>query len=198
MKTPKKVSKTIFFITTNRHKVEEVSNIFASYGIKIKQVNRQYEENHDDTIQEIAKKAAKKLANELKKPVMVEDTGIFFAAYPSFPGTIPKLAFQGLGYEGLLKLLEGKTGKERNVCFMSCVGYCEPGKKPLLFEGRLDGIIIDHVEDENKDVMPYERIIAPKGDTRTISKLSREEKNAISHRAQAVRKLAEYLSKRAR
>ena len=62
---------TIFFITTNKHKVEEVSKLLASYGIAVKQVNRQYEENHDDTIQDIARKAAKKLAEELNVPVVV-------------------------------------------------------------------------------------------------------------------------------
>jgi len=186
--------KTILFITTNKHKVEEVSKLLASYDIAVKQVNRQYEENHDDIIQDIARKAAKKLADELKQPVMVEDTGIFFAAYPSFPGTIPKLAFQGLGYGGLLKLLEGKTGKDRGVYFLSCIGYCEPGKEPVIFEGKLNGKVLDHVEDQDKDVMPYERIIVPDSDTRTISKLTREEKNTISHRAQAARKLAEYLT----
>ena len=126
---------------------------------------------------------------------MVEDTGIFFTAYPSFPGTIPKLAFQGLGYAGLLKLLEGKIGRERGVYFLSCVGYCEPGKEPVIFEGKLNGKVLDHVEDQDKEVMPYERIIVSEGDTRTISKLTRDEKNAISHRAQATRKLAEYLAR---
>jgi len=188
--------KTITFVTTNRHKVEEVSKVLAPYRIKVEQLDRQYEESHDDTIQDIARKAAKLLAEELKRPVMVEDTGIFFTAYPSFPGSAPKFAFNGLGYEGLLKLLEGKKGRQRAAYFMSCIGYCEPGKEPLIFEGRLDGTVIDHVEDIEKDVMPYERIIIPEGDTRTISKLTRDEKNAISHRAKAATRLAEYLSKR--
>ena len=186
--------RTILFITTNSHKVEEVSSILSSYGITVKQVNRSYTESHDDTLQDIARKAAKQLAEELQQPVIVEDTGIFFAAYPSFPGTIPKLAFQGLGYDGLLKLLEGKTGKGRSAYFVSCIGYCEPAKEPLVFEGKLHGSVIDHVEDLDKNIMPFERIIVPEGDTRTISKLTREEKNAISHRGKAARKLAEYLN----
>lgn len=192
--------KTILFVTTNKHKVEEVGAILREYNIIIRQVNRSYPESHDDTLQDIARKAAKQLVEELQQPeqpqqpVMVEDTGIFFSAYPSFPGTIPKLAFQGLGYKGLLKLLEGKTGKGRGAYFVSCIGYCEPGSEPLVFEGRLDGTVIDHVEDRDKEVMPYERIIVPEGDTRTISKLTREEKNRISHRGKAARKLAEYLT----
>jgi non-canonical purine NTP pyrophosphatase (RdgB/HAM1 family) len=186
----------LLFVTTNRHKAKEVGKVLAPYGITVEQLDRSYDESHDDTIQDIARKAAKRLAEELKRPVMVEDTGIFFAAYPSFPGTMPKLAFQGLGYAGLLKLLEGKKGRQRAAYFLSCIAYCEPGGKPQAFKGRLDGTIIDHVEDLKKDVMPYERIFVPEGDTRTISKLTREEKNAISHRAQAARKLAVYLRSR--
>ena len=183
----------LLFITTNKHKVEEIQKALEPYGIIVEQRSQSYHENHDDSIEEIAAKAAKQLAEELQQPVMVDDSGVFFSAYPCFPGAIPKIAFNGLGYEGLLKLLEGKTGKEREAVFVSCIGYCEPGKDPHVFRGELKGIVIDHVEDLDKDVLAYDRIVVPEGDTRTVSKLSIEEKNAISQRAKAAEALAHYL-----
>jgi len=47
----------------------------------------------------------------------------------------------------------------------------------------------------DKEVMPYERIFVPKNTVHTLSSLSREKKNSISHRAAALRKLGEFVVK---
>ncbi len=100
--------------------------------------------------------------------------------------------FQSLGYEGLLKLL---AGKRRDAFFISCVGFCLPNHEPKVFDGRLDGRITMIPYHLDRDVMPYERIFVPKNSVRTISAMSREQKNKISHRAKAFEKLAMYLNR---
>ena len=36
----------------------------------------------------------------LKKPLITDDTAIYFEGYPGFPGTFTKFVFQGLGFSG--------------------------------------------------------------------------------------------------
>ena len=179
------------FATGNKHKLEEARSVLSEYNIIVEKLDDKGSEDKESTIQQVAMKAAKELAEKHHKPIMVDDTGIFFAAYKNFPGAHPRLMFETLGYKGLLKLLENES---RKAYFLCCVALCFPGKNPILFEGRLDGTIAKKPFDLKKDVMPYERIFTPEGKTKTISAFSREEKNAMSHRAIAFRKLGEYLT----
>jgi len=183
----------LFFATQNKHKLAEAQAVLGKHGITVVQLAVPKVEDKGATIQEVAKREAKRLAREHGKPVMVDDTGIFFAAYKSFPGAHPKLMFECLGYEGLLKLLEGKS---RAAYFLCCVAYCAPGKEPVLFEGRLDCTLTEQVFDADKDVMPYERIMVVNGMDKPISSLTRKEKNRISHRAKAFEGMAAWLVKR--
>lgn len=185
----------LYFATGNLHKLEEARAVLGKYGVEVEQLKAEYPEDKEKSINEIAKEAAQALAEKYKKPVMVDDTGIFFSAYDNFPGANPKWVFNTLGYEGILRLL---VGKKRDAHFLCCVGFCLPGKKAAVFEGRLDGRITIIPYNLDKEVMPYERIFVPKGSVRTLSTFTREEKNKISHRAQAFEKLALYLLKHLR
>ncbi len=180
------------FATQNNHKVEEATAILKKYDIEIEQLDIHYIEDKEQTVQETAKNAAKELAEKHKKPIIVDDTGIFFTSYTNFPGANAKLMFNALNYEGLLTLL---AGKKRDAYFICCIGFCLPGKEPVIFEGRMDGRISMMPFNLEKDVMPYERIFVPKGAVKTLSGMTREEKNKISHRAQAFEKLGQYITK---
>lgn len=181
------------FITTNKHKVDEAEGILKPFGIEIEQIDMEYDENHDESIETIAKKAAKQMADELKKPIVLEDTGIFFEAYNNFPGALPKFVYNSIGYEGIFKLLEGKS---RKAYFKSIVAYCEPKKEPLLFAGICRGEISEKIYHLNKNCLPYERIFIAAGDTKTASHLTLEEKNKISHRAKAFIQLGKHLKEK--
>ncbi len=180
------------FATQNKHKFQEAKAVLGKYNIHVEQLNVEKVEDKEKSVHEIAKSAAEQFANRYKKPIMVDDTGIFFKAYSNFPGANPRLMFECLGYEGLLKLL---AGKERHAYFLCCVGFCMPKKKPVVFEGKLEGNITLVPFNMEKDVMPYERIFVPKGATKTLSSMTREQKNDISHRAKAFEKLAAFLKK---
>lgn len=180
----------VTFITTNNSKFEEVSRVLSAMDIEIEQLNISYEEDHDKSIAEIAKDSAKKMAETLGKPVMVDDTGVFIDYYKNFPGPVAKFVFKNIGYEGLFKLLEGvnKAGH-----FETAAAYCEPGQEPEVFLGRMGGEFIIRKDLKAPGFMPYMQIFIPKGFDRVISDLTIEEKNSISHRASAFRKLGKYL-----
>ncbi len=180
----------IYLATSNKHKFEEVSKVFAEQGLELKQLTSESKiENKDETLEQTAEDNAKRIADKTGKVVVVDDTGVFFKAYNDFPGVNPAWVFKRLGYEGLLKLLEGK---EREAYFKTVIAYCEPGKEPKVFAEKFFGEITKEVYDKDLDRLPYERIFKMK-DGRIMSSISREEKNQISHRAKAFRRLLEWL-----
>jgi len=181
----------ITFITTNKHKFVEVSQLLRGYQIELEHLDQSYEENHDTSLEEIARNAAYTMACALRQPVVLEDTGLFFEAYDGFPGALPKFVFATLGYQGIFKLLEGES---RNAYFKTVAGFCMPNGKPILFEGILRGMIAKNVHEANKDVMPYDRIFIPEGASRVIAQFSIAEKNIFSQRAKAFTKFGQYIA----
>jgi len=181
------MSRSILLVTQNRHKVEEASAILARFAIKVEQLAEEKTEPKEMPSEEVARMNAEMSYARHKRPLAVEDTGVFFSAYPDFPGSHPKLMFSLLGYKGLLKLLEGE---DRTAYFRTVIAYAdENGVK--VFEGKMVGIISRTVHDIGKDVMPYERILLYKG--RSLSSYTREEKNLFSHRSLAFTRLGEHL-----
>jgi len=180
----------IVFITTNKFKFEEVGGILKDYPIELEQLSIEYEEDHDSSIEEIARSAAKKLSTEINKPIILEDTGLFFKAYEGFPGALPKFVFNTLGYKGIFKLIEGES---RKAYFKTVAAYCEPNEDPVLFSGTMRGEITDEIYNKDQEAMPYDRIFIPEGKSKTISDMTLQEKNSLSQRAEAFKKFGEYI-----
>jgi len=166
-----------------------VAAVLGEFGIKVEQLDMEYEENHDASLEEIAKGAAQKLAIELNKAVVVEDTGLFFTAYPNFPGALPKFVYESLGYKGIFKLLEGE---DREAYFKTVAAFCAPEGEPVLFTATMRGQVTEEVHNEEADVMPYDKIFIPEGESVTISDMTMEKKNSFSQRGQVFRQLGEW------
>ncbi|MBD3204270.1 non-canonical purine NTP pyrophosphatase [Candidatus Woesearchaeota archaeon] len=178
----------INFVTGNNHKFQEVKKIMQSFNLN--QIKGKKIEPKDKSVEEIASLNAESFFKNLKKPVIVDDTGIFFNAYQNFPGNHPKLMYKMLGFKGLLKLLKDE---KRDAYFKTVAAYADK-EGVRLFEGKLRGKIARQVFGKEKDVMPYEKIFKHKG--KYLCELSREKKNKISHRAIAFGKLRDWLLKK--
>ncbi|MDO8626924.1 MAG: non-canonical purine NTP pyrophosphatase, partial [Candidatus Diapherotrites archaeon] len=180
--------------TTNNAKFEEVQHILGRHGISVVQEKLEVIEPDFDSLEEVAEHKAKQAFAQLQKPVIVDDTGWFFEAYKNFPGVRPKWVFQTLGYEGILKLLEGKSRKiyAKTVC---C--FTDDGKKFHSFSGELFGKAAEKVlslEKFNK-FYPYNNLFIPDGWDKPLVDISIAEQSKISHRRKAFDKLAEFLLK---
>ena len=88
----------IYLVTGNRHKVDEVSSVLAGYDIDVGQIDDEKFEGKEMDLEQVARYNAGKFFEKYKKPVVVDDTGVFFSAFPGFPGNHPKLMFELLGY----------------------------------------------------------------------------------------------------
>ena len=189
----KKIS--LSFLTNNPHKFIEAREALVIFpNIELKQIKEdkiEYQEDDaEDPIMEVAKLAAEEAVKKYRVAVAVEDAGLFFNAYPGFPGLNTKWVMKKIDYDGIFRLL---AGKDRTAYFRSVVAYCESEKSEIkLFEGRIEGTITEEVIGPDEDCMDYDRIFIPEGETRPFS-LIMEEKKKMSHRKIAFRKLGEYL-----
>ncbi len=182
----------LYFLTGNKHKFNEAKFTLEKFGVKLQHINIDKPEIQSDSIEEVSRYSAEKVATELGKPVIVEDTGIFFKAYKNFPGVHTRFIYESIGYEGIMKLLKGK---DRHAYFKTVAAYCEPWKKAVLFEGISKGRIAMKPSCLDKDVMPYDRIFIP-NDTKKLWCLDLSHKYKTSHRNIAFEKLGSYLTKR--
>lgn len=183
--------KAIHFASSNRGKIEEVSKHLKSFGIAVHGNCIEMPEISSDDLETVAMEKAKAAANIIKRPVIVEDTGMYFRAYRDFPGTHPKFVFRSISYEGIFRLLEGKS---RKAYFRTVVAYCEPGKGPKTFEGISRGKIMDRAAGKADEALPYDAIFMPEGETRAYSQMTKEEKAKTSHRARALEAFAKWFN----
>lgn len=179
--------KDILFYTSNSRKFREVADVLAKSGIKATKRSIKFDER-GDTIEQVVKNKARDAYTKVKKPLITEDTGVFFDAYKGFPGLYAKRIFDSIKYDGMLRLLDGKN---RGAKFVTCICYTD-GKLYKVFRGEWRGKI-DTKVNRHPNVMAYERLFIPKGYDIPLCKVDRDEKNKISHRAKAAQRLADFL-----
>jgi len=184
--------KTIYLLTTNPGKVEEIKLHLKKFGIDVVAKDIEIPEIKSDEQEEVAIEKVKFAAKKIKKTVIAEDTGIYFEAYKNFPGTNSRWVFATIGYEGIFKLLEGKN---RKACFKTTVGFCEPGKKPKTFVGICKGEIANKLRGTPHHRLPYDAVFIPEGDEKTFAEMAKDEKAKYSHRAKALEKFAKWINK---
>ena len=184
----------IVFATNNAHKLEEVAAILGNNY----EVLSLHEIGCDADIPETSKTFA---GNALQKAQYVkehygydcfaDDSGLEVDVLDGAPGVF-SARYSGGGSEANMdKLLHNLTGKsERGAQFRTVIALLV-GEEKQLFEGIVRGTIIE--ERRGKGGFGYDPIFVPEGYDRTFAELGSEVKNNISHRAKAVRQLAEYL-----
>jgi non-canonical purine NTP pyrophosphatase (RdgB/HAM1 family) len=130
--------------------------------------------------------AKKRIADADKRILMVEDLSFVLDGCAGLPGPLMKL-FR-LGPEGLYKFAE-TFGNKRAKAILP-VGLLIPECEPVFFEGVVEGCV---VPPRGVKKFTMDQIFQPDGQTRTYAEMTPEEKNAISHRGIALRKVKEYL-----
>src|SRR3978361_1942763 len=98
----------IYYATSNEGKFEEVKSYLSRFdaSIDLKQFQVEIEEIQTLDQKAISIDKAHKAWMILKKQLLVDDGGIYFEGFNQFPGTLSKHVFEGIGYEGIFKLVE--------------------------------------------------------------------------------------------
>lgn len=191
--------KQIVFATNNAHKLKEVREILQGTGINVLSLSDIG--CHDDipetadTLDGNALLKADWIKQRYGYDCFADDTGLEVDALDGAPG-VYSARYAGPGHDSaanvalLLKNLEKED--DRRARFRTVIALMAGDSEPVLFNGIVDGEIT--CERFGDSGFGYDPVFKPEGSDRTFAQMTDEEKNAISHRGRAVKKLAEYLS----
>ena len=176
----------LFFVSSNNHKYHEAKNILDSFGINLGFLKSELKEIQSNTLDYIAIAKARDAFSKFRKPVMIEDDGLFIDSIAGFPGPYSSYVFKTIGNEGILNLVKNN----RNAKFVSIITYCD--KMTLeSFVGRLNGKISKSQKGKG---WGYDPIFIPNNSKMTFAEM--ENKNELSHRYRALKKFSKwYLNK---
>jgi len=177
----------LYFATGNPEKVKEAQAIL---GIPIKIAELELDEIQDIDIEKVASRKVQEAFNILKKPVFIDDVGVYIEAWNGFPGPFAKFLQEAGGCAQILRMLENE--KNRNVLIKSLVAFCD-GKKIHIFTGELHGKIA--FDARGKTGWGFDPIIIPDGQGQTYAEMGEEKKNSLSHRRLALDKFKKFLNK---
>ena len=184
-KSPKTKSKIINFVSGNKNKLRELSDIFKKHfkDIEIKQLDIDLPELQgfpEEIVKEKLKLALEK-AKKLEGPVLVEDTSLCFNAYGGLPGAYIKYFLKAIKPEGLYKM--ACAFKDHSAYAQSIYGLQKSQKdEPKLFIGKTDGEIVSPRGDNN---FGWDPCFQPKNYKQTYAEMEEEQKNKISHRGKS-------------
>jgi XTP/dITP diphosphohydrolase len=185
------IGKVAYFVTSNVHKFQEARRVLSEYGIATAKLRVGAVEIQDDSLENIAKFSALDAVKNCGLPVFVEDAGLFVEALNGFPGPYSAYVYRTVGTKGILKLM--KNIKNRDAYFQSVIAFSSPEKQSTCFHGKVKGKI--SLQERGTSGFGYDPIFEPsKGDGRTFAEMTTTEKNQYSHRAEALRKFAEWYS----
>lgn len=184
--------KQVWFLTSNKGKFREAQAATKASGLRLQMLVAPKIEIQSETLEEIASYAAEEAANRLGLSVVAEDAGLFIHKLNGFPGPYSSDVFKRLGNKGILKLMENTS--RRSAKFSSVAAFCAPQSRPRCFTGTVVGYI--GVGPRGASGFGFDPIFIPsKGDGRTFAQMTVKEKNRLSHRAVAFRKLSKWLLK---
>ena len=188
----------IILATNNKHKLKEVREILSPhkivvYGLSDLNIKLPEVEENGTTYFENALIKAKAVQAFTTMPIIADDSGLEITALNNEPGLHSARYAESLGghdnaIKEILERLEGK--KDRSARFVCDIVLLNTDEKPLLFEGIAKGKIAEQKMGEGG--FGYDPVFIS-DETGECFALMQENKNTVSHRAKALKKLLTYL-----
>lgn len=181
----------LYFATNNKHKLEEARKVLDKYGVYLELIDVKKIEIQSELLDDIAKYAALEAYRLVRKPIVVEDSGIFIEVLKGFPGPYSNYVYKTIGLNGILKLLEGENN--RRARFEAVVALALNEKEVQVFKGVVEGFIAYEIRGTKG--FGFDPIFIPvDGGERTFAEMDTEEKNKFSHRGRAFEALGKWIA----
>ena len=180
-------------VTGNKEKIREITYILMKYGIEVEPVILDLTEIRDGKLENISAHKAKQAYSMIKKPLLVDDTGLYFKAYKNFPGMMSKFLFNSIGFEGIFSLLKDK---DRSAYYKSCITYISNRENLYTFTGILKGYLSKTVSTKFNHYFPYDSIFIPQNHENPRIEYTESESIVNSHRYRALKKFVKFLNKK--
>ncbi|HEY7535630.1 MAG TPA: XTP/dITP diphosphatase [Thermodesulfobacteriota bacterium] len=149
-----------------------------------------------NSFKENALKKARSISGLAKRVTLADDSGLEVDALDGRPGVFSAryAGESATDKENIKKLLSELSGvADRQARFVCTLALVWPSGREIVVEGRCEGIIIDDPRGENG--FGYDPVFFVPHMKKTMAELMPEEKNTISHRGEAVKKLIMCLNK---
>ena len=189
---------TLIFATNNINKVNEIRNAlnndFEIISLKEAGIDKDIPEPHD-TLEANASEKSGVIFELTGKNCFSEDTGLEVEALNGEPGVKSARYADGeTAYaDNIDKLLDKMRGIDnRKARFRTVISIILNGKETL-FEGICNGTIIGQRIGEGG--FGYDPVFIPDGADRTFAQMTMDEKKQFSHRAKALAKLIDWITK---
>ena len=187
--------------TRNAGKLKEIRRLLESRGIRV----RGLEEfpgapdvvEDGQTFAENAIKKAEAVAQFTSLPCLADDSGLVVDALQGRPG-VHSARFSGAEADDqsnnrkLLDEMAAVPEIRRQAAFCCVMALCMPGQSPRLFQGRVNGAILERQQGDGG--FGYDPLFWLPGYNCTMAELSLDTKNQVSHRGQALRQLVDFLT----
>ena len=186
----------ILFATNNAHKLAEVSAVLGPQFILTTPREAGIAEDIPEdqpTLEGNALQKARYIHARTGLDCFADDTGLEVEALGGAPGVrSARYATDGHDFAAnnrlLLRNLEGR--EDRRARFRTVIALIRDGEEHL-FEGIVEGRIVDR--ETGCEGFGYDPLFVPDGYDRTFAEMTPDQKNAVSHRGRAVRRLVDFL-----
>jgi XTP/dITP diphosphohydrolase len=193
--------KEIIIATKNQGKVKEFEALLAPIGfrvqslldfpdsIDVEETGKSFEEN--------AILKAEAIAMHYQRMTIADDSGLAIDYLGGKPGIFsaryagPDKNDQANINKVLEDLSDVRTLEDRSARFICALAISIPGEKTKTVVGTCEGYIATEPQGENG--FGYDPIFILKNRNQTMANLTKEEKNQISHRAEALKKVIEVI-----
>lgn len=197
------MKKKIVFATGNAGKMREIREILADMDLEVVSMaeigaDAAIEEN-GNTFEENAVIKARAVAKVCGEIVLADDSGLEVDYLNKEPG-IYSARYMGedtpysVKNASIIQRLEGVPQEERTARFVCAIAAVFPNGEEVVSYGEIKGRI--GYEERGANGFGYDPIFFVPEFGRTTAELSDEEKNSVSHRGRALRKMKDELRKR--
>lgn len=192
--------KEAIIATHNPGKVKEFKEILEPRGYEVKSLaeigfTEEIEET-GHTFEENAILKAEAVAKAVNKMVIADDSGLSVDNLGGRPG-VYSARYAGeqkddqANINKVLSELKGIEKEQRTARFRCALAVSIPGEETKTVEGHVEGYIAE--EQKGEYGFGYDPIFIVKDKDKTMAELTSDEKNKISHRADALKKLSKLL-----
>lgn len=192
--------KSVIIATKNKGKASEFKNMFSANGYEVKTLldipGAPDVEETGSTFEENAILKAEAIARQFNQFVIADDSGLIVDALDGRPG-VYSARYAGEdkvdeeNTEKVLRELEGVPEAERTARFYCALALASPNQETITVSGTMEGLITNQPSGTNG--FGYDPIFFVTEQGKTNAELTKEEKNKISHRANALKALNEKL-----
>jgi non-canonical purine NTP pyrophosphatase (RdgB/HAM1 family) len=184
---PQSTEHQLILVSSNPNKGIEAERIL---GQPVLRVSLTLPEIQAATVEEITRYKLETAKSKGYKRLIVEDVSLGFDELGNFPGPYVRWLLEAAGGTGLAAIAYALNNRAARA--QCCVGYWD-GSQVRLFLGETQGEIL--VKPRGERVFGWDAWFQPEGSQKTFAEMTPDEKDSVSHRGRAYRKLLEHLAK---